>query len=462
MKKTIVLILIILSNLTYGQIPNELSKEEKIYGLSKFWQEVNYNFVYLNKVDRTEWNKMYKKFILDVQETENDYEYYRILQKFCAYLKDGHTNVYFPKEIQDSIFNTNFGEYRLFLSNIEGKAIITRVNKSKKKELPIGTEIIEVNGLETKKYLDKKVFPYISSSTDFILEDWGIKRMLEGYVGTSYNLKMKLPNGKMKSMKLTHSKTEEKEVFPQFEKRELLDFKWVNKDIAYISLNSFSDWEISLQFNEKIPELQKAKKLIIDLRYNGGGNTNIGKEIIKHLTNDTILFGSKTQSRLHIPTFKAWGKWAKENDTIDNAWSKQAYLSYRDEYYHNFSYSPDTTSVDDLKLLKNNRIVVPTAILIGHNTASAAEDFLIYTDNQKHMTKIGEPTFGSTGQPMYFDLIYESKARICTKKDTYPDGKEFVGIGIQPDIKINKSLSDYLENKDPILERAIEFLNEQK
>ncbi len=108
MKKTIVLILIILSNLTYGQIPNKLSNEEKIYGLSKFWQEVNYNFVYLNKVDRTEWNKMYKKFILDVQETENDYEYYRILQKFCAYLKDGHTNVYFPKEIQDSIFNTNF------------------------------------------------------------------------------------------------------------------------------------------------------------------------------------------------------------------------------------------------------------------------------------------------------------------------------------------------------------------
>lgn len=462
MKRTTLLILIIFTNLIYGQIPNKISKEDKIYGLSKFWQEVNYNFIYLNKVDRTEWNKMYKKFILDVQETENDYEYYRILQKFCAFLKDGHTNVYFPKEIQDSIFNSDFGEYRLFLSNIEGKAIITRVNKSKINVLPIGTEIVEVNGLETKKYLEEKVFPYISSSTNFILEDWGIKRMLEGYVGTSYNLKMKLPNGKMKSIVLTHSKTEEKEVFPQFEKRDLLDFKWVNKNIAYVSLNSFSDWKISLQFNEKIPELKKAKKLIIDLRYNGGGNTNIGKEIIKHLTNDTILYGSKTQSRLHIPTFKAWGKWTKVNDTIDNAWSKQAYLSFRDEYYHNFSYNPDTTSIDDLKLLKNNRIIVPTAILIGHNTASAAEDFLIYSDNQKHMTKIGESTFGSTGQPMYFDLINGSKARICTKKDTYPDGKEFVGFGIQPDIEVTKSLSDYMENKDPILERAIEFINKQK
>lgn len=459
MKKTIFLILFIFSNLIYGQIPNELSNEEKIYGLSKFWQEVNYNFVYLSKVDKTEWNSMYKSYIKEVQETKNDYEYFRLVQKFCAYLKDGHTNVYFPKVIQDSIFNTNFGNYKLFLSNIEGKAIITRINKSKKNEIPIGTEIIEVNGIETSKYLKDNVLPYISSSTDFIREDWGIERMLEGYVGTSYDLKMKLPNGKTKNLKLTHKKTDEEEVFPPIEKKELLDFKWIGKNIAYVSLNSFSDWQISMSFNEKIPELKKAKALILDLRFNGGGNTSIGKEIFKNLTNDTILYGSKTQSRLHIPTFKAWGKWTQENDTINNAWSKQEYLSYRDEYYYDFSYSPDTISIDDLKLLKNNRIIVPTAILIGHNTASAAEDFLIYADNQKHITKIGEPTFGSTGQPMLFDLVNGGKARVCTKKDTYPNGKEFVGIGIQPDIMIKKNLTDYMENRDIVLEKTIEYLN---
>ncbi len=459
MKKTIFLILFIFSNLIYGQIPNELSNEEKIYGLSKFWQEVNYNFVYLSKVDKTEWNSMYKSYIKEVQETKNDYEYFRLVQKFCAYLKDGHTNVYFPKVIQDSIFNTNFGNYKLFLSNIEGKAIITRINKSKKNEIPIGTEIIEVNGIETSKYLKDYVLPYISSSTDFIREDWGIERMLEGYVGTSYDLKMKLPNGKTKYLKLTNKKTDEEEVFPPIEKKELLDFKWIGKNIAYVSLNSFSDWQISMSFNEKIPDLKKAKALIIDLRFNGGGNTNIGKEIFKNLTNDTILYGSKTQSRLHIPTFKAWGKWTQENDTINNAWSKQEYLSYRDEYYYDFSYSPDTISIDDLKLLKNNRIIVPTAILIGHNTASAAEDFLIYADNQKHITKIGEPTFGSTGQPMLFDLVNGGKARVCTKKDTYPNGKEFVGIGIQPDIMIKKNLTDYMENRDIVLEKTIEYLN---
>jgi hypothetical protein len=32
-------------------------------------------------------------------------------------------------------------------------------------------------------------------------------------------------------------------------------------------------------------------------------------------------------------------------------------------------------------------------------------------------------------------------ARICTKKDTYPNGKEFVGYGIKPDIEVKRTLN---------------------
>ncbi|WP_299335007.1 S41 family peptidase [uncultured Psychroserpens sp.] len=440
MKQLTVLLLFVSLNLTFGQIPNTLSNEEKVFGLSKFWQEVNYSFIYFNKINQTEWNELYKEYIGKVQKTKNDYDYYRLLQKFCAYLKDGHTNVYFPKEIQDSIFNTNFGVYRLFLKNIDSKAIIIRVNDSKKKEIPIGTEIVSVNGTETKKYINEYVMPYISSSTDYIRQDLAVAYMLEGYVGTRYELELKLPNGTFKSLTVTHSKTIEKKVYPSFETNQLLDLKW-HDDIAYLSLNSFSDWEISSIFNEKLPELKKAKALIVDLRKNGGGNSRIGKVILHHLTNDTIFYGPKTQSRLYIPTLKAWNQ---------------------DKYYHDFQYKPDTLGLGDRNLLKTSRIVVPTAILIGHGTASAAEDFLIYADNQKHMTTIGESTYGSTGQPLMFNLPNGGIARVCTKKDTYPDGREFVGIGIQPDIKITKKLSDYIENKDPVLEKAIKYLNTKK
>jgi len=440
MKKIAALLLFVCANLIYGQIPSELSNEEKVFGLSQFWQEVNYSFIYFDKIDPTDWNNVYKEYIGKVQKTKNDYEYYRLLQKFCAYLKDGHTNIWLPKEMRDNIYNTNFGAYRLFVTNVDGKAIITRVNKSKKAEIPIGTEIISVNGIKTKKYIDDYVWPYISASTDYVRQDLAVSYMLEGYIGREYELELKLPNGSIESLTVTHARTIEKDVYPVFEDNEVVELKWYD-DIAYLSLNSFNDWETSIKFNEKVPELQKAKALIVDLRNNGGGKERVGKVILHHLTNDTIFYGPKSQSRLYIPTLKAWNQ---------------------ERYYHDFPYRPDTLGIGDRNLLKTTRVVVPTAILIGHGTASAAEDFLIYADKQEHMIKIGQSTYGSTGMPLMFNLPNNGIARVCTKKDTYPDGREFVGVGIQPDIQVAKSLSDYIENKDPVLEKAIEYLNNKK
>lgn len=454
MKPSFFILLVLFTISSFSQIPNKLSAADKLYGLSKFWQEVNYNFVYLDKVDRDMWDSKYKELIATVPNTKNDYEYYRELQRFCALLKDGHTNIYFPKGIEQ--MNTMFGDYRLFLENIDGKAIITRTNLSKKDEIPFGSEIIEVNGKKTQQYINENVAPYISSSTDYVLADWSVTRLLQGLEGETYNVKIKKPDNKIIHLTLTHKKTEEKEVFPSFEKeKELLDFKWVNNKIAYLSLNSFSNKKIDSLFLQKLPELYKAKALIVDLRYNGGGSTDIGTEILKYLTNDTILYGSRISSRLHIPAFKAWGKFTAEKDTLNNAWAKKAYLTYKDKFFYEFDYQPEIIKLDA------KRIVVPTVLLLGHNTASAAEDFLIYADNQKHMTKMGEKSFGSTGQPFLFDLPGGGSARVCTKKDTYPDGKEFVGYGIQPDVEVKPTLNDFLNKKDPVMDKAVEFLKKK-
>ena len=231
----------------------------------------------------------------------------------------------------------------------------------------------------------------------------------------------------------------------------------MDDQIAYLSLNSFGNPKIDTLFLKKLPELRKAKKLIIDLRHNGGGNTEIGSYILKYLTYDDALYGSVSKSRLHIPTFKAWGKWMDPKDTLqgseaDKRWVRQALLSYEDNYFHEFPYEP--TEID---LSKEERLVIPTAILIGNRTASAAEDFLILADNQDHMVKIGQPSNGSTGQPLLFDLPGGGIARVCTKKDTYPDGREFVGYGIQPDIYVKKTVADFIAGRDPVLEAALEY-----
>lgn len=455
MKSTVLMLLMFCSGTLLGQLPNTLTPAEKIYGLSKFWQEVNYNFIFLDKVDRRQWEADYKHLVTEVQNTANDYEYYRLLQRFCASLNDGHTNVYFPKTIEEQLLSTSFGEYRLILNNIGGKAIVTRVNPGKKEEVPVGTEIVEVNGQPVADYIRDHVEPYIASSTDYIREDAAVTSLFRSPRGTAFEVVMKLPGGDIKKLTLVTEKAVEKEVFPPFEEKDLLDFRWLDNEVAYLSLNNFGDPRIDTLFEEKLPELYKAKALVVDLRYNGGGSTEIGRHILQYLTSDTLLYGAASFSRQHIPSYKAWGAWTTAADTSGNEWAHRSFLSFHDAYPYVFPYSLDTVR------LQAERLVVPTALLIGHNTASAAEDFLIYADNQPHMVKIGEPTFGSTGQPFFFEMPGGGSARICTKKDTYPDGREFVGYGIQPDIIVAKTLEDYLQDKDPVLEQALTELKKR-
>jgi C-terminal processing protease CtpA/Prc len=455
MKRLILIVSFFFSAQVFSQMPAELTPAEKVYGLSKFWQEVNYNFVYLNKIDREAWDTDYKNLITQVQQTQNDYEYFRLLEKFCAKLNDGHTNIYLPQNVNEQL-NNNFTDHALQLTGIEGKAIIARINESKKEDLPVGTRVIEVNNLPTQDYLEKNVIPYISSSTPYMLQEMAIRNMFEAPIGTIFQVKFQLPDGniKEKELKISGNKIEEP-FFPPMEENELLEFKWMPGNTAYLALNSFDNADILEKFQDVLPDLYKAEKLIIDLRDNGGGNTGIGREILQYFTGDTILYGSRSRSRMHIPTLKAWGRWTGERDTLNNEGAKRTFLAFRDELYHDFPYSPDTLK------LKEKRIIVPTALLISNNTASAAEDFLIYAHNQQHMVKIGEPTFGSTGQPLAFELPGNAYARICTKQDTYPDGLEFVGVGIQPDILVNKTLAQYMENRDPVLEKAVEQLQKK-
>jgi C-terminal processing protease CtpA/Prc len=454
MKKNFILIIMLfIAMIAKSQVPNTLTREDKVFGLSKIWQEVNYNFIYLERIDRVKWDSTYRVMISTVQETQNDYEYYRELQKFCALLRDGHTFIILPKNIDSLIYTDMFGAYRIRLQNIADKAIITHINESKKGEVPIGSEIVEVNGLPTKEYINKFVAPYISSSTDFVLKDEGVEKLLMGLKGDEYKIKIVTPDGKSKTISLIHDVTTEKEVYPLIQEKQLLEFKWYDNQIAYVALNSFMNPSIIDMFLEKLPELHKAKGLIVDLRCNKGGNTRNGTGILQYLTNDTILYGAKGETRNHIASFKAWGRFANPSDTA--AWSKKSFLMSQDRYYYPFDYYPAYFKPS------NQKINIPTILLIGHKTFSAAEDFLIFADNQKHMIKMGEASHGSTGEPLMFELPGGGFALVCTIKSTYPDGREFVGYGVKPDIEVKPTLYDFIQNNDAVLNRAISYLKQE-
>ncbi len=61
---------------------------------------------------------------------------------------------------------------------------------------------------------------------------------------------------------------------------------------------------------------------------------------------------------------------------------------------------------------------------------SERRDFLVAYDQMRRGAIFGEPTAGSTGQPLFFRLPGGGSARVRSKHDSYADGREFDAIGV--------------------------------
>ncbi|EAY25710.1 peptidase, S41 family [Microscilla marina ATCC 23134] len=432
-------------------VPQPLSNTDKLYGLSLFWQEVNYNFAFFHQVPQLDWDKTYRQYIPKALAAKSTKAYYDVLKQFCALLQDGHTNVYYPPPIRKQLAYP-----KLKLVAIGKRAFVRNVDKSLATKIPVGSEILAVNTQPVKMYVQQHKLPYIASSTQYVRWDRGIRTMLQGKKGDRVHLKVKQPSGKILKIKLPRDRTGVQWVKP-IKRPALLEFKWLEGQIAYLAINSFSNNRIQKEFPVLLPKLYQAKGVIIDVRKNGGGNSNNASFIVKHFTEQKILLGARWQTREHRAAYKAWGKFVNEAMQKKphyqlSEWEANALKYYQKKVWHIGDTSRTSNDITAKK------VKVPLVVLTSYHTGSAAEDFLIYLDNIKRATRVGQKTYGSTGQPLMFDLPGGGKARVCTKNDTYPNGKEFVGYGIIPHTEIAPTVQNYINNEDVVLRKSIEVL----
>lgn len=94
-------------------------------------------------------------------------------------------------------------------------------------------------------------------------------------------------------------------------------------------------------------------------------------------------------------------------------------------------------------------------ILADGGCFSACEDFLVPFKDNGRATIVGSATGGSSGQPTFFDLGDGMSFRIGTKREYLPDGREFEGVGILPDVLVEPTVEDIRAERDPVLERGL-------
>ncbi len=435
-----------------NNLPNVNTTKDKVLGLSKIWSEVNYNFVNIDLVS-FDIDSLYEETITRVLATTNDLDYYKELQRFLASFMDGHTllgNVTYS-------WNKYFDYIPFGIVNLGKQLYFSsyRMNTNAKDSILLGTEIIEIEGVSTVEYLEKYVFPYISAST--MTQKWlqAASNLQSGRKGTSFTGKARNSRGEVISFSI--SRNGESTRTPQDvywspitkdRKAKRINLEWQG-EIAILDIRSFGGIQNEQDLKNEIDSLsklinEKAEGLVIDLRNNGGGITDVANHLLMYLvsSNSFLTFGA--QIRINDGYGRSQGNYRDEFEDF--------YLgkAYRVEPADTIKVSSEITPYR-----------CPIVILIGTYTFSAAEDFLVnlYEIPDRPLL-IGETTGGSTGAPLVVSLPHGASATICTVRALFPySNKPFIREGIHPDFEISQSIQDYLSGRDVVLAKALEILN---
>ena len=196
---------------------------------------------------------------------------------------------------------------------------------------------------------------------------------LRGEPGTSFILKVKRPStGKVMKVKLTR-RTIQMPFLPYYG---LLD-----GGIGYINFNSFTD-QCAKDVRRAFIDLKKqgAKKLVFDLRNNGGGSVSEAVSIVNmFLPKDKVVLTMK-------------GKLQRANN----------------EY---------KTTVEPIDTL------MPIVVLVSGNTASAAEILSGSLQDYDRAIILGTRTYGKGLVQTTMDLPYNGQMKLTTAKYYIPSGR---------------------------------------
>lgn len=196
---------------------------------------------------------------------------------------------------------------------------------------------------------------------------------LRGEPGTSFILKVKRPStGKVMKVKLTR-RTIQMPFLPYYG---LLD-----GEIGYINFNSFTD-QCAKDVRRAFIDLKKqgAKKLVFDLRNNGGGSVSEAVSIVNmFLPKDKVVLTMK-------------GKLQRANNE-------------------------NKTTVEPIDTL------MPIVVLVSGNTASAAEILSGSLQDYDRAIILGTRTYGKGLVQATMDLPYNGQMKLTTSKYYIPSGR---------------------------------------
>jgi carboxyl-terminal processing protease len=430
--RVIIILFFLCATCTAEQQSEKLPLDQRVWIASKIYSAVQLYFAHYEAVPDLDLDKVYKDYLRQAIATDDRKAFDLASLEFFAHLKNGHST------FNDKWLRESYGQPLGFLLlPAENKWVVAR---SRIDGLAVGDVVQSIDGVSVQDFFQQKS-RYLAASN--LAEQQ--KRLFYSAFLFPDTFTLALENGKQIEIRRSTQKLQEAPSNTQ-------EGRILENNIVYLRIPSFEKLEDENKAVQFVKEHADAKSFIVDVRGNGGGSTP--SRLIRTLMNRPFRDINEA-TPMPIGVFGAYQQVVQSMPREQFTDADHAVLEALGSLSRPMFLMPGALRKPENPIY-NGKLI----ILIDDFCASACEDFVIPFKSNGRAKLIGRPTEGSTGQPYMYDFGNGISFRISSKRIYFPDGSQFEGVGVEPDIEIPLSIKDLRANKDTALEKAITLARE--
>lgn len=384
----------------------DLALTERAYIASKIYASVQQSFAHWEAAPGLDWDAAYREYLVRVLASPDRRAFDLSTMELVAKLHNGHTSFY-----DDWLYRQDGGPLGFRLIYLDGKWV---VRSSDTPGLRPGDVVLEMDGKPIEQwYQEQRKYIWASNEQS--------SRSRFSATGVWFPRRFGLALSNRQTVSILRETTRANSGNPQRS-----EGRWLDEErVAYIRIPSFGQPHYEERAIELVREFKNAASMIVDVRGNGGGSTPGG--LLNALMNKPYR-GWRESTPIQIAVFQAQGlppstfSWLSESSPAGKA-------AYPGRVF----------------------------ILVDRECGSACEDFVMPFKDNGRATLVGETTVGSSGQPLFMDFGNGMSFRVGAKRERFPDGSPFEGVGIAPDVRIEWTADDLRIGDDPVLKKAREL-----
>jgi len=392
-------------------------EEERLLGLFRVWNAIEYYFPYLDIMDES-WHELLKESIPKVLEASDQQSFELALYELIAHLHDVHVEI-----TPERTLSVTYGSYIApvdLLRTKEGQWVVCDLfglgNSLWDCPLQMGDVILKLDGQDIKEVENDRK-KYLS-----VPNDEKLYKRVYGYLLRSQDEEMEITVLRDGEEQTVTVKGTSNLRFKQRQKKE--SHQILDGNIGLINPEALPEGGVGAVVSRVMTDLRDTDGLIVDLRQYP---SQVGMHtcLAMFLQKKGVVFETTTMPSQSVP-----GTYIKNNVA--------SYGSASMPFYYE----------------------KPVVVLMSETSMSNAEYSIMDLRTGDHVTVLGNPSVGADGTitklplPNGYELIFTSVG-IYT-----PEMGQTQRVGLSPDIEVYPTVEGIKEGRDELMEAAIAYLKQ--